>query len=81
MYSEQLSNFKSVPLLSVLPLACMRYTAQDESLVVNIAHGKAECAIFVTRISLRAIYFYTNEVAVFQIIVFCVGESKGLTIL
>ena len=49
----------------------MKYTARDESRVANIARGEAECyichslsAIFVTRLSSRAVYFHTNEVAV-----------------
>ena len=44
----------------------MKYTARDESPVANIARGKVS-AIFVMRLSLRAAYFHTNEVAVFQV--------------
>ena len=32
-------------LLKALPPVCMKYTAQDESRVVNIARGEAECYI------------------------------------
>ena len=47
-------------LLRALPLACMKYTARDESQVANIERGKA---IFVTRLLSRAVYFHTNKVA------------------
>ena len=36
---------KLLVLLEALPPVCMKYTAQDESRVVNIARGKAECYI------------------------------------
>ena len=49
-------------LLKVLPLVCMKYTAQRESQVANIARSLS--AIFATRLSPRAVYFHTNEVAV-----------------
>ena len=32
-------------LLKALPPVCMKYTAQDESRVANIARGEAECYI------------------------------------
>ena len=37
----------------------MKYTAQDESLVANITKPSA---IFVTKLSSRAVYFHTNKV-------------------
>ena len=46
-------------LLKALPPVCMKYTARDESRVANMS------AIFVTRLSSRAVYFHTNKVAVF----------------
>ena len=49
-------------LLKALLPVCMKYTARDESPVANIARGEA---VFVTRLSSRAVYFHTNEVAVF----------------
>ena len=42
----------------------MKYTAQDKNLVANIARGEAS-AVFVTILSSKAVYFHTNEVAVF----------------
>ena len=51
-------------LLKALLPVCMKYTARDESRVANIARGEV-LAIFVTRLSLRAVCFYTNKVAVF----------------
>ena len=33
-------------LLKALPPVCMKYTAQDESRVANIARGEAECYIY-----------------------------------
>ena len=48
----------------------MKYTAQDESRVANIAQGEAECYIcHRTVISLQELYtyFHTNKVAVFQV--------------
>ena len=51
-------------LLKALPPDCMKYTARGESRVADIARGETECYIFVTRLSSRAVYFYTNEVAV-----------------
>ena len=50
-------------LLKALPQVCMKYTAPGESRVTDIAQGEAS-AIFVTRLSPRAVYFHTNEVAV-----------------
>ena len=49
-------------LLKALLPVCMKYTAQGESPAANI--GKLS-AIFNTRLSPRAVYFHTNEVAVF----------------
>ena len=43
----------------------MKYTAQDERQVTNIAQGKAYSATFVMRPSSRVVYFHTNEGAVF----------------
>ena len=51
-------------LLKALPPVCMKYTARDESRVANIARGKAECYICVTRLSSRAVCLHTNKVAV-----------------
>ena len=42
----------------------MKYAAQSESPVVNIAEAKPS-AIFVSRLSSRAVYFHANDVAVF----------------
>ena len=47
-------------LLKALLPVCIEYTARGESRVANIAS-----AIFVTRLSPRAVYFHTKEVAVF----------------
>ena len=33
-------------LLKALPLVCMKYTAQDESRLANIARGKSECYVY-----------------------------------
>ena len=46
----------------------MKYTAQGESRVANIARGKAKCynAIFVTRL-IKSYIFYTNQVVVFYV--------------
>ena len=48
----------SYVLLKALLPVCIKCKAQDESRVVNIARGEA-------RLSSRAVYFHTNEVAVF----------------
>ena len=50
-------------LLKALLPVCMKCTAWGESQVANIAQVKPS-AIFVTRLSPRAVYFHTNEVAV-----------------
>ena len=42
----------------------MKYTARDESRVANTARGKAEFYIC-HKTLIRAVYFNTNEVAVF----------------
>ena len=42
----------------------MKYTARDENRMANIARAKLS-AIFVTRLSPKAVFFHTNEVAVF----------------
>ena len=52
----------------------MKYTAQGESQVANIARGKTD-AIFITRLSTRAVYFHTNQVAVFQVF-YCILHLK-----
>ena len=41
----------------------MKCTAEGESSVANIAQAKPS-AMFVTRLSPRAVYFHTNEVSV-----------------
>ena len=38
----------------------MKYTARGESQVANIAGGEAS-AIFVMRLSAKAVYFHTND--------------------
>ena len=50
-------------IIKALPPVCMKYTARGESRVANIAQAK-QSAIFVTRLSPRAVYFHTKEVAV-----------------
>ena len=51
-------------LLKALLPVCMKYnTARGESQMANIALAKLS-AIFVTRLSSRAVYFHANEVAV-----------------
>ena len=52
---------KATYVLKALLPVCMKYTAQDESRVANIAQGEAS-AIFVTRLSSRAIYFHKMPV-------------------
>ena len=47
-------------LLKALPPVCMKYTARDESRVANITQAKPS-AIFVTRLSLRAVYFIQTK--------------------
>ena len=42
----------------------MKYTAQGESRVANIAQGEAECYIC-HKTLITAVYFHTNKVAVF----------------
>ena len=42
----------------------MKYTAQDESRVANIARGEAECYICHETL-IKSYIFYTNEGAVF----------------
>ena len=63
-------------LFKTLPPVCMKYTAQDESRVANIAlvfgvaniaRGEAECYICHKTLSSRAVYFHTNKVAVFEV--------------
>jgi len=51
-------------LLKALPPVCMKYTALDESRMANIARGKAKCYICHETL-IKAVYFHTNEVAVF----------------
>ena len=51
-------------LLKALPPVCMKYTAQDESRVANIARGEAECYIC-HETFIKSCIFYTNEAAVF----------------
>ena len=52
-------------LLKALPPVCMKYTAIEVRVKwqIYLAQGEAS-AIFVTRLSSRAVYFHTNEVAV-----------------
>ena len=49
-------------LLKALLLVCIKYPAQGESRVVNITQKPS--AIFVARLSLRAVYFHTIKMAV-----------------
>ena len=42
-------------LLKALPLVCMKYKSQGESPVESIARGEAASAIFVMRLSPRAV--------------------------
>ena len=49
-------------LKTLLPV-CMKYTAQGESQVANIARGEAECYIC-HEILIRSCIFCTNKVAV-----------------
>ena len=51
-------------LLKALPPVCMKYTAQDESRVANIARGEAECYICHETL-IKSYIFYANEAAVF----------------
>ena len=48
-------------LLKALPPVCMKYTAQDESQVANIARGTY--SMRQKGVSSRAVYFHINEVA------------------
>ena len=50
-------------LLKALLPVCMKYTARGESQVANTEEVKLS-AIFVTRLSSRAVYFHTAQVAV-----------------
>ena len=51
--------------IKALPQVCMKYTAQDERRVGNIAHVQMKRnAILFTRLSTRAVYFHANEMAV-----------------
>ena len=58
-YSRSLA-IHSYILFKALPSLCMKHTAQGESQVANIAWGKAS-AVFVMRLSPRAVYFHTSE--------------------
>ena len=51
-------------LLEALPPVYMKYTAQDESRVANIARDKAKWYIY-HKTHQKAVYFHTNKVAMF----------------
>ena len=66
------NNLIHYVLLKALLQVCMKYTAQGESQVVNIARGEAECYIFVTRLSPRAVSFIQMKCQCFMcFIVLC----------
>ena len=50
-------------LLKAMPPVCMKYTAQGESRVANIAQGEAECYICYETLT-KCCIFHTNEAAV-----------------
>ena len=66
-------------LLKALPPVCMKYTAQGESQVANIAETKLS-AIFVTRLSSGAVYFIQTKRQCFKcFIVFYTYQSVNKT--
>ena len=48
-------------LLKALPPVCMKYTAQDESRVANIAQGKAECYVYLSQDSHQELYILYKQ--------------------
>ena len=65
--SKHLNNLELVQspyvLLKALPPVCMKYTAQGESQVANIARGEAKCYICHETLTMSCI-LHTNEAAV-----------------
>ena len=50
-------------LLKALPPVCMKYTAQGESRVANIARGEAKCYVCHETLT-KSCIFHTNKVSV-----------------
>ena len=55
-------------LLKALPPVCMKYTAQDESRVANIARGEAECYIFHKTLIKSCILSYKQSGSVLSVL-------------
>ena len=57
-------------LLKALPPVCMKYTAQDESRVANIAQSKAECYICHKILVKSCILLYKRSGSVLSVLLY-----------
>ena len=57
-------------LLKALPPVCMKYTAGDESRVVNIARGEAECYICHKTLIKSCILSYKRSGSVLSVLLY-----------